>query len=274
MSATGAATSNIHRSGASSRQRGSVREPPGRTLVDRPDESAEPRLKVFYVVPSDGTDRRVDAALTPMMTTLDAWMSSQTGQRFRWDTHRGLLDTTFMRLAETEAQLWQSDEPGLDCWEIPCPSPRRLYHLIQARGLVQDDEIAVILYDGKQSPVQPNPSGCYAGSRYIVGYSMCIGEPYTTSIVPDKTNTMGLRVAHEVFHTLGAVGPQAPHNSDGHIGGDTNDIMSIGTRTGWMIDPGRDDYWGHGITDLVDISRSAFLVPSRPDAVLPPGWTG
>ena len=246
--------------------------PPGRSLVDRPDETAEPRLKVFYVVPKDGIDRRVDVGLTPMMTTLDSWMINQTGQRFRWDTFRGQLDTTFVRLDETEAQLWQSDQPGLECWEISCPSGNRLYGLLRSRGLVQDSEIAVILYDAKQSPVQPQPSGCYAGNRYIVGYSMCIGSPFETRLTPNSQSTQGLRVAHEVFHTLGAVPERAPNNDWGHIRGDTNDIMSIGNRTGWDIDPGRDDYWGHGRTDLTDISRSVFLIPPKPSAEYPPDW--
>ena len=246
--------------------------PSGRSLFDRPDETADPRLKVFYVVPKDGVDRRVDVGLTPMMTTLDSWMVQQTGQRFRWDTFRGQLDTTFVRLDETEAQLWQSDHPVLECWEISCPSGSYLYGKLQSRGLVQDSEIAVILYDAKQSPVQPRPSGCYAGSRYIVGYSMCIGSPYETKQTPNSQSTLGLRIAHEVFHTLGAVPERAPNNDSGHIRGDTNDIMSIGNRTGWDIDPGRDDYWGHGRIDLTDISRSVFLVPPKPDAEYPPNW--
>jgi hypothetical protein len=207
-----------------------------------------------------------------MMTTLDSWMIKQTGQRFRWDTFRGQLDTTFVRLDETEAQLWQSDQPGLECWEIPCPSGNYLYGKLQSRGLVQDSEIAVILYDAKQSPVQPRPSGCYAGSRYIVGYSMCIGSPYETKLTPNSQSTLGLRIAHEVFHTLGAVPERAPNNDSGHIRGDTNDILSIGNRTGWDIDPGRDDYWGHGRIDLTDISRSVFLVPPKPGAEYPPNW--
>lgn len=246
--------------------------PAGRSVTDRPDDTSAPRLKVFYVVPQDGIDRRIDIGLNPMMTSIDAWMRKQTGQRFRWDTFRGQLDTTFVRLEETEAQLWQSDQPGLECWEISCPSGSHLYRLLQQRGLTQDDEIAVILYDAKQSPVQPRPSGCYAGPRFVVGFSMCIGFPIETKLMQGAQSTMGLRVAHEVLHTLGAVQEGAPSNDNGHIRGDTNDLMSIGSRTGWEIDPGRDDYWGHGRPDVTDVSRSVFLDPMKPNAEYPPSW--
>jgi len=248
--------------------------PKGRSVFDLPDENVDPKLKVYYVVPSDGIDRRLDVSLTSMMTTANAWLKNQTGQQFRWDTYRGKLDVMFVRLFETEAQLWQSDEPGLDCWDIPCPSPRRLYSLLVARGLVAENEIAVILYDGKQSPVQPRPSGCYAGERFIVGYSMCLSGPTDTKLVESAQGSLGIRIMHEVFHTLGAVGEGAPNGDSGfgHIEGNTNDIMAIGTRTGWQVDPGRDDYWGHGRSDLTDISKSVFLVPTKAGAEFPNRW--
>lgn len=248
--------------------------PKGRVVVDLPDETDQPKLKVYYVVPNDGVDQRLDLTLTPMMVTADAWLKNQTGQNFRWDTYRGKLDVMFVRLLETEAQLWLSDEPGLDCWDIPCPSPGKLYGILASRGLVGANEIAVILYDGKQSPVQPRPSGCYAGPRFIVGYSMCLGGSVETKLVESAQGSLGIRIMHEVFHTLGAVGEGAPNGDGGfgHIKGDSNDIMAIGTRTGWSVDPGRDDYWSHGRTDLTDISRSVFLVPTKTGAEFPNRW--
>ena len=250
------------------------RKPKNRSIADKPDETTEPRLKVYYVVPKDGIDRQLDLSLNPMMTTANAWLKNQTGKQLRWDTYNGNLDVMFVRLSETEAELWQSDDPTLGCWEIPCPSPRRLYGLLKSRGLVEDNEISVILYEGTQSPVQPRPSGCYAGDRYVVGYSMCLSQPYTTPLNAPSGGSLGIRIMHEVFHTLGAVGAGAPNGDydGGHINGNTNDIMAIGTRTGWVVDPGRDDYWGHGRTDLVDISRSVFLDPRVVNAEFPRRW--
>jgi len=60
--------------------------------------------------------------------------------------------------------------------------------------------------------------------------------------------------AHELLHTLGAVPPGAPHMcpvpNDGHTCDDTRDVMyPYGDTTplaGLVLDPGRDDYYGHG----------------------------
>ena len=76
--------------------------------------------------------------------------------------------------------------------------------------------------------------------------------------------------AHEVLHTFGAVSSAAPNECDGESSGHTcdneGDLMfpSIGGEalSSKILDPGRDDYYGHagGSTDTAD---SAWLVQAR-----------
>jgi hypothetical protein len=104
---------------------------------------------------------------------------------------------------------------------------------------------------------------------------MCLTSPLNTPRSTDTgESTLGLRLIHEVFHTLGAVGEGAPNGDEafGHITGNSNDIMAIGDRSGWEVDAGRDDYWGHGRTEFVDISTSIFLEPMAAGADFPPRW--
>jgi hypothetical protein len=38
------------------------------------------------------------------------------------------------------------------------------------------------------------------------------------------------------------------------------------------LDPGNDDYWRHGKSNIVDLYNSAFMDPAEPNAVMPVGW--
>ena len=83
-------------------------------------------------------------------------------------------------------------------------------------------------------------------------------------------------VAHEVIHLLGAVEKCAPNSfrSTSHLGNDNTDIMAghglQAHAPGYIasnyyrledvvLDPGRDDYYGHGRDDCWDIARHPLL---------------
>jgi hypothetical protein len=73
---------------------------------------------------------------------------------------------------------------------------------------------------------------------------------------------------HEILHTLGAVPTCAPHHHRaGHVSDRTDDIMWAGTGA-WQVpghlDPGRDDYYGHGRSDCFDLARSPYLTSNAP----------
>jgi hypothetical protein len=72
-------------------------------------------------------------------------------------------------------------------------------------------------------------------------------------------------LAHETTHALGAAAENAPHHIDnGHIGDDPRDVIYSGATRDFpqiMVDPGHDDYFDHGRSDLVDIANSDLLTP-------------
>ena len=72
-------------------------------------------------------------------------------------------------------------------------------------------------------------------------------------------------LAHETTHALGAVEAEAPHYAEnGHTGDDPRDILYRGPEGSaterYVIDPGHDDYYRHGRSDLTDIADSELLV--------------
>lgn len=247
-----------------------------RTRIDRADDSTEPQVKVFYLLPKGAIDRQIDLKLSNMDKTANEWLRTQTGRTLRWDTYQNVLDVAFVQLDQTEEELWTDEISSMPCAEVPCPTPDYLLGQLQARGLIAAHKLAVILYEGSASPVNPQLGGCYAGGSMVVAYQMCISSPIATPsrAVPVPNGTLGIRLLHEIFHTLGAVGESAPNGDGGygHIRGDSNDIMAVGSRTGWEVDPGRDDYWGHGRTDLVDLTRSIFLNDPVSGAEYPNRW--
>ncbi|MEX2647128.1 MAG: PASTA domain-containing protein, partial [Gaiellaceae bacterium] len=68
---------------------------------------------------------------------------------------------------------------------------------------------------------------------------------------------------HDIFHGLGAAPTCSPHHTlSGHVSDSPNDLMWSGGQP-WQLPPkldiGRDDYWGHGRSDCLDVSGSPYL---------------
>lgn len=263
----------------------------GRAFTDRPDESSLPQVHVYYVLAKDSPDERVDVngAIHASLDSGNRWLQANGGKSIRYDTFQGRIDVTFVRLEQTEAQLWmEPGDPTTKCRGVPCPFMPIVVSHLRARGLAPTGDISVVLYGGQTTPAsRPEWPGCgYAGGMeravvypigqisMVTGRTECMG-PDTIATVPQSGNTLGLSVIHEIFHVLGAVGASPNSDSDGshggHIRNDSTDLMGGSTGT-VRLDPGRDDYWGHGRPGVVDVSKSVFLAPSEPDAVFPPGW--
>jgi hypothetical protein len=91
-----------------------------------------------------------------------------------------------------------------------------------------------------------------------------------------------LSALHELFHSLGAVSPSCPNSSTnpmnepdgvlppGHVMDDSHDLMwygGIANPNQVHIDAAHDDYWGSN--NCLDVSNSALLTPTAPDAFFP-----
>jgi hypothetical protein len=70
------------------------------------------------------------------------------------------------------------------------------------------------------------------------------------------------------IHVLGGVDGRAlDADRTGHIKNDPTDLMG-GSEGTVRLDPRRRNYWSHGRSDIVDISRSEYLVP-EPSSMAP-----
>ena len=87
---------------------------------------------------------------------------------------------------------------------------------------------------------------------------------------PEVASTYEAVMVHELFHVFGAVAPCAPNFVEGsHVRDDTEDLMYAGVERGAraeaVIDLDRNDYYGHGREDCLDVAGSRYW------ELLPPG---
>jgi hypothetical protein len=263
----------------------------GRITVDRPDDSTQPQVKAYYVLAADSVDDRYDVGgeIAEQITTSNEWLFTNGGKRLRWDTYKGAIDVQFVRLKQTEAELWmEPGNPSKKCRFQQCPSLETLVLAMQEQGFSTKDKITAVFYGGQRTfASHPEVEACAWGgwgkaghvAMYLVadmdpmtGRTRCSDMREFTKPI-GATNTVGLVMIHEVFHALGAVAFSGPPNADGdgHIKNDPTDLMG-GSQGIVQLDPGNDDYWRHGRTSFVDVFRSAFMDPPEPSAVLPANW--
>jgi hypothetical protein len=258
----------------------------GRSFTDQPDDSTSPQVHVLYVLPKDVKSRDFDVkgTFSDLITSTNEWLFAKGGKRLRFDTYKGKLDTTFVRLNETEGQLWmEASDKNKKCGQNPCPTLDTLKSLLDAKGFTAPHKAYLIYYGGATVPSSRIvwPYCGYGGHNHAAimqvglvdmmsGQFNCFGSNKTT--LPESVNTSGLASFHELFHVLGGVG--ASPNSDGnygHIKNDPTDLMG-GSQGTVRLDPGNDDYWRHGKSNFVDLYNSAFMEPAEPNAVMPVGW--
>lgn len=252
----------------------------GRSTVDRPDDIAGEQVRVLYVLPADAPDRRwdLDGRLHSAAASANEWLYANGGHTVRFDTAGGRLDVGFVRLAESEAQLWMRPD-GTKCPpDELCPHPRELLAILEGMGALTPDKIHVLMWGGQFMPASMRHVGCggaLPGAAFlsplirnpVTSWSRCLGD-YVVS-VPDSQNANGLIMLHEIFHVLGAVDDNAPDADGGHhIGNDPTDLMG-GSAGTVRLDPRRRNYWAHGRSDLNDVTRSPFLV-AEPSSMSPP----
>jgi VHL beta domain len=248
-----------------------------RQTTDQPDAVNGYQVHVIYAVPKGGTDKQIDVngTLELSVRTTQNWFASQTaGKRLRFDTiSSGTLDVSFLALQRTEAEFLAEIAEG-----------RFVLTALEAEvlgaGFDQPNKLYVVFYQGSSKecgggPWPPKLFGSVVGiflGPQLSHPEFCQGAFTRNDQQPKYTEFVML---HEIFHGLGAVPDCAPHHTRaGHTSDSTKDLMYAGDLPGQVsvLDLGRDDYYGHGRKDCLDMARSAFLEPAVPGAEPPPTW--
>jgi hypothetical protein len=247
-----------------------------RATTDRPDDATGYQIHVVYTVPKDGTDRQLDTngRIHNSVSAFQTWLKAQTsGTGLRLDTAGGSLDVTFVRLTQTDAQLTATGAFVRDYIE----------NELMGMGFTDPKKVYVVYHDGGSTyscggGAWPPLLFGNAGVMYLLGTPRdgsleCNLNPVGAS--PTQPGYIDFGMLHETFHTLGATPQCAPnHTLEGHSSDSPTDVMYSGSQD-WqptVLDIGRNDYYGHGRTDCVDLAKSVFLEPSAPGATPPPGW--
>ena len=234
-----------------------VEDPNPRSTRDRPDDISGPQVHFVYAVPSDREDLNRDrfGEIGYSVAAIQNWLQEQTGQRLRVDTYQGRVDVSFLRLPFTHQE---GDGLGLYLVE----------HLMReaSRLAIRGDKILGIYYEGWAIGVCGSALFQRAGAHYID----CDSLP-RVGLGEHAFNVAEATMLHELFHVFSAVPQCAPNEGRGfHVVDEPNDLMYAGEGRVELrpeervlaVDVGRDDYYGHGRPDCVDVSRSRFLEPA------------
>ncbi|MEQ1929986.1 MAG: RICIN domain-containing protein [Parvularculaceae bacterium] len=258
----------------------------GRSLVDRPDEIAGSQIKLIYVIPKDGIDNLYDLRrnIAYQVKVADRWAQEQVQRSFRYDTYKGALDITFVRLAVTAAEL-----KAAALRANPNASQVTAYAELRALGFDSSDKLYVLYYDGS------NFSGTcqsFGGGQVttlvlkegapdapIASLKSCSYMPLQSADGPfrrsNQESTVASTMVHEFFHSVGMV-PSCAVNVKGggnmHLAPISSDIMAFdGTgHTTYSLDTPRTQYYGHGRTDCPDLADSGIWADAPLDAPLTP----
>jgi List-Bact-rpt repeat protein len=231
-----------------------------------PQVAAGYSVHFVYVIPSDGVDQLATwgSVMQTDAETMDAWWRREDPARGpRLDTYPfpcgPQLDITLVRLATTGAETEPIDVRG----------EKVLQGLSSSRLLDSPYQKIIIYYDGPDS--QGGEGVCGEGGQNVaIVYVNACGDLPSDDVA-----------AHELIHALGAVQPSAPHHCPlehrGHTCDTGEDIMFWGadgrSLLGHLLDPGRDDYYGHGGTWL-DVQDSFWLTHLDAQAPLALSLTG
>jgi hypothetical protein len=245
-----------------------------RASTDRPDDVGGYEVKVLYVLPSDGEDRRldVDGTLVRSVAAFRKWFERRSGQSIRIDTAVGIPDIGFVRLARTDAQIasvgaFVRDEIQRDLRSAGYDDPRKIYAVYYGGGS------SWACGGGAWPPTLIGGVAALYLNGTPSGAPPCNTNRFTASV--DQVGYLEFAMLHEIVHTLGLVAACAPnHTRQGHTSDNPADLMYAGDQP-WRpsaLDINYDDYFAHG-RSCADLRQSVFLWPSTPTAGAPQGWT-
>jgi hypothetical protein len=259
---------------------------------NRANDTSYYQTHLVYVLPSDRVNEQLDrnGAMTTSVAAAQKWLDQQSdGQRLQIDTYGGALDTSFIRLDKTDAEMIQE---AVQKYGNAAFLREVIESELHARGFNDDGTLYVAYYGGSSPYACGGASHPPDGPQGNVVALYLWGEP--PGAIPCHNNAFAadedspgyweFSLIHEVFHALGAVAnPASPLIPDqcapnstntGHVFDSPTDLMYAGVEP-WrpsVLDFGNDDYFNHGNPYCGDIARSVFLRPAATLPEPPPGW--
>lgn len=251
---------------------------PGESAVDLPDVVAGAQIHVIYAYAAD-VPNGSDPWLTRIARDLagvDSWWQAQDPTRTpRFDiadfpgcpSQFGQLDISTVALRNPTSGYNTTDRGALNAqirteiWgSVPMPATFAKMYLIYLDTPTTLENTCGTALSGNLRPgsgsvraafvyLQPNIPGCTTQGGFGTGN----GWPARTA-------------AHEILHLLAGQIRTAPHvcpDDTAHICGPEEDILKSsggrGPLSAAVLDPGRDDYYGHGLPGQWDVRSSAWL---------------
>jgi len=234
----------------------------------KPDLLVGNQINIIYAHPLDAPDHFAQLA-SPIATdiaTIDAWWRKQDPTRTpRFDLF------AFPGCGSTYGKL--------DLADMTLPQPSSFYFTLDSRfnrildnlngppfNVNDTTRKYIIYYDAPVSDTNTCGQGGGYSSLYSSGPSWAIIYMQTCGLNVGDANHAAHVVTHELIHSLGAVGPGAPHEcappNDGHVCDSMLDILypflaANSVFDNEVLDVNRDDYYGNG--SQFDIRNSSWL---------------
>jgi len=263
-----------------------------RNYSDNVNDTSFYQVHPVYVLPSDQIDEQLDlnGSIATSVAAAGKWMQQRAGgQSLKFDTYKGALDVSFIRLTKSDADM---QKEAIQKYGSVAFLREVIENELDIRGFNNDGTMYIVFYGGSTTwacggaPLPPDgPQGNVVALYLwgaVPGYAPC-----HNNLFAKDENSAGYwewSIIHEIFHGLGAVpNPGRPNTpsycapnstGDGHSSDTPTDLMYSGTEA-WrpdVIDFGNDDYFNINNPGCTDIAKSVFLRPADSAAVPPPGW--
>jgi hypothetical protein len=196
---------------------------------------------------------RVDETIRHYVKVVQGWFRSQSGHTMRMVEANGEVVVEHLVLDQTQHEMDTAD------------SFDYVRGQVFDRLDIADDEIALVFVSSATTL-----NACGEGSDIAIVWmdnTKCANA--YASLNSEHPGHVPLTAAHELLHTIGAVDPCAPHEGNGHhVTDDPHDIMyegGHGAYENFVLDSGRDDYYGHFNDDCIDVADSPIWVDDDED---------
>ncbi len=245
---------------------------------DDPDAGSSVVVHAVYVRPAGvvAPPGRV-AEIAHELENMDAWLMGQApGRRVTWDRSGGQIEVSETVLRQTLAEIHAAGPSfggrsgslvglaGIEVIESQLAvdgfgHPDKVY-LVIVESVFTGFICGVVLGNASNDVTLEGPIGAPRYAHLFIAASC--DDPSTTSL--PGTSEAAVTGIHELFHAVGAVPPcGATDNGEGHVstnGLPGTDLMGPFVVTNPVLDPGRNDYWGHGLPACPDLERSPYVM--------------